>query len=61
MSRKPLLQCLRDPEKRTDVRRPETGSAIPGFPGAEKVNSGNQNIIGVNPRPNREWFRNTPF
>lgn len=55
------MQCLRDPEKRTEVRRPETGSAVPGFPGAEKVNSGNQSIIGVNPRPKREWFRNTPF
>lgn len=48
-------------EKRKNVRRPETGSAVPGFPSVEKMNSGNHNITGFNPRPNREWFRNRPL
>lgn len=31
---KPLLWCLSDREKRTNVRGPETGSAVLGFPSA---------------------------
>lgn len=61
MIRKPLLQCLRDPEKRANINRLETGTTVPGISSAGKVNSGNYGVGDVSPRPDSEWFRNRPF